>query len=56
MNFDNIFTALTTLFVLSTIEGWPNYVFVFVDGGSTDPVTDIYRGPIKNNYRYFYLS
>jgi len=31
INFDDILQSTVTLFVLSTFEGWPNYVFNFVD-------------------------
>ena len=31
-NFDNIFNALITLFVLSSFEGWPNIMFSVMDG------------------------
>lgn len=30
-NFDNIFNALTSLFVLSSFEGWPNIMFSAMD-------------------------
>lgn len=30
-NFDNIFTAMNTLFVISSLEGWPDYMFLAVD-------------------------
>ena len=36
MNFDHIFNGMRTLFVLSTLEGWPNYMFNFADA-SSDP-------------------
>lgn len=32
MNFDNIFSSMMTLFVLSTVEGWPDYMWQFIDG------------------------
>ena len=31
MNFDNIISGMITLFVLSTLEGWPDYMYYFVD-------------------------
>jgi hypothetical protein len=43
MNFDNIYNAMVTLFVLSTLEGWPDYMFQLIDGA---PETS---GPIFNN-------
>ena len=36
---------MVTLFVISTFEGWPNYMYWFIDG------TKI--GPIRNNDPYF---
>lgn len=33
MNMDNILNALVTLFVLSTLEGWPDYMYDFIDAG-----------------------
>lgn len=32
MNFDNILNAMISLFVLSTLEGWPDYMFSNIDG------------------------
>lgn len=37
---DNIFEAMLTLFVLSTLEGWPNYLFYFIDASNEGPVKD----------------
>ena len=37
MNFNNIFNAMLTLFILSTIEGWPNYMYEFIDGNIDKP-------------------
>jgi hypothetical protein len=31
-NFDNIFNAMITLFIVSTLEAWPDIMFYFVDG------------------------
>ncbi|EGR31607.1 hypothetical protein IMG5_106200 [Ichthyophthirius multifiliis] len=47
INFDNIGSGMLTLFVLSTIEGWPNYLFYFIDSDE--------NGPLKNNSFYFAL-
>lgn len=33
--------AMLSLFVLSTLEGWPNYLFHFIDASE--------EGPILNN-------
>jgi hypothetical protein len=38
---------MLTLFVLSTLEGWPNYLFYFVDADES--------GPIRDNSYYFVL-
>ncbi|KAL4477710.1 hypothetical protein ABPG74_002860 [Tetrahymena malaccensis] len=38
LNFDNVPAALLNLFVISTFEGWPAYVFNFLDGTSNGPV------------------
>lgn len=35
-NFDNIFNALTTLFVLSSFEGWPNIMFSAMDADTKE--------------------
>lgn len=43
-----------TLFVLSTLEGWPNYVFNFVDADKfSDDGENL--GPEKNGSRLFML-
>ena len=50
VNFDNILNAMISLFVLSTLEGWPDYMFQNIDGATPE------EGPIKdNNYFVFYL-
>ena len=51
MNFDNIINAIITLFVLSTVEGWPNYLFDFVD---SDNINDDGEnlGPEKDSNPY----
>jgi len=41
MNFNNIFNAMLSLFVLSTIEGWPTYIYNYIDAGE--------QGPYRNN-------
>ncbi|EAR94798.2 cation channel family protein (macronuclear) [Tetrahymena thermophila SB210] len=38
LNFDNVPAALLNLFVISTFEGWPAYVFNYLDGSSDGPV------------------
>ena len=54
INFDDIFQSIVTLFVLSTFEGWPNYVFNFVDA---DKIGDDGEnlGPEMNGNRFFML-
>ena len=41
MNFDHIGNAMLTLFILSTVEAWPNYMYYFVDADE--------KGPYRNN-------
>ncbi|CAD8053314.1 unnamed protein product [Paramecium primaurelia] len=45
MNFDNVFWAMLTLFIVSTQEGWPTQMYWFVDADES--------GPIKNNQMWF---
>lgn len=47
MNFEDIFQSLLSLFVLSTIEGWPDYLFNFIDAND--------GGPTYNNSQYMFL-
>ena len=44
MNFDNIANGMLSLFVLSTQEGWPNYILNFIDASD-----DENSAPILNN-------
>ena len=37
-NFDNIFHALITIFIISTQEGWPNIMFYAEDSNTSDIV------------------
>jgi hypothetical protein len=37
---------MVSLFVLSTLEGWPDYMYNLIDGGKED------TGPVLNNYTY----
>ena len=41
INFDNIINGMISLFVLSTLENWPTYMYQFIDADET--------GPMKNN-------
>jgi len=50
MNFDNILRGMISLFVLSTLEGWPDYLILWTDAGD-----DFDSGPILNNYPYIFL-
>ncbi|KAL4477034.1 hypothetical protein ABPG72_011731 [Tetrahymena utriculariae] len=45
INCDNIGTSMLFLFILSSFEGWPDYVWSFIDGSDD--------GPILNNSGYF---
>ncbi|CAD8085687.1 unnamed protein product [Paramecium sonneborni] len=45
MNFDNVFQAMLTLFIISTQEGWPTQMYWFVDADES--------GPIFNNQMWF---
>ena len=47
-NFDNIFNALITLFILSSLEGWPNIMYTAMNGDVEE------NGPsLKANYYIF---
>ena len=50
-NFDNIFNALTTLFVLSSFEGWPNIMFSAMDAN----VKEIGPTAFGNYYIFIYF-
>ena len=54
MNFDNIFNSLMTLFILSTRENWPNYIFDFVDSDKFSADGEN-LGPEKNSNRPFMI-
>ena len=43
VNFDNIYQSLVSLFILSTLEGWPDYIYYLIDGAPED------TGPIFEN-------
>lgn len=45
INCDNIGSSMLFLFILSSFEGWPNYVYNFIDADDS--------GPILNNSSYF---
>lgn len=46
INFNNIYESLVSLFVLSTLEGWPDYMYQLIDGGEP------HEGPIFDNHNY----
>lgn len=51
-NYDNIFQAMLTLFIVSTLEGWPDIMLVSVDSTVQN------EGPKIENataYAYFYI-
>lgn len=47
-NFDNIFNGMLTLFVLSTIVNWPDFLLYFIDAGTNGPIKD-------NNPEFFWF-
>lgn len=49
-NFDNIGESLVTLFVLSSLEGWPSLVVSAIDSGDTET-----SGPHFNNFPYMWI-
>ena len=52
VNFENIYQSLVSLFILSTLEGWPDYMYHIIDGGSEE------TGPIFENQpwvRYIFI-
>ncbi|CAD8210431.1 unnamed protein product [Paramecium octaurelia] len=40
INFDNVLQGMLTLFVLSTLEGWPDYMYYFIDADESGPIFD----------------
>ena len=38
---DNIYNAMISLFVVSTMEGWPDTMYFYIDGSED--------GPVRNN-------
>jgi len=40
MNFDHIGNGMISLFVTSTTEGWPIYMFEWIDGSEIGPKND----------------
>lgn len=48
-NFNNIYNAMVTLFVISSLEGWPSIMFLAIDSNEED------YGPEQNNYKIISL-
>jgi hypothetical protein len=40
INFDTYISSMISLFVLSTLEGWPDYILLLIDGGPDYPIQD----------------
>lgn len=38
MNFENVLEGMLTLFIYSTLEGWPRFSYTFIDASSNGPV------------------
>ena len=47
MNFDNVFNAMLSLFILSTQENWPTIMYTIVDANDSSV------GPVEGNMRIF---
>ncbi|KAL4505974.1 hypothetical protein ABPG72_013735 [Tetrahymena utriculariae] len=51
-NFDNILNSMRTLYIISSLEGWPDLLYQAIDSNTADV------GPVKDNYiqiSYFYM-
>ena len=48
INFENIFSSLLSLYVFSTRENWPYYIFTFIDAETDGPV-------LNNNFILFFI-
>ncbi|EGR28449.1 hypothetical protein IMG5_174880, partial [Ichthyophthirius multifiliis] len=48
-NFDNILYAMNTIFILSSLEGWPDIFFLCVDSDMKE------YGPSKDNYSIIFI-
>ena len=48
INFENIFSSLLSLYVFSTRENWPYYVFTFIDAETGGPV-------LNSNFLLFFV-
>mmetsp|Transcript_5998 Transcript_5998/g.5333 ORF Transcript_5998/g.5333 Transcript_5998/m.5333 type:complete len:135 (+) Transcript_5998:3-407(+) len=52
VNFDNVFSGMLSLFIISTQEGWPDIMYTIADADDAD------KGPSKNNsaaFAYIYF-
>ena len=39
-NFDNVYNGMLTLFIISTLEGWPNIMFNILDANFEEYVAE----------------
>jgi hypothetical protein len=52
-NFDNIMNAMNTLYIISSLEGWPNIMYPCLDSDYQE------YGPSKNNFApvaYYFIA
>jgi|APSaa5957512535_1039671.scaffolds.fasta_scaffold44957_4 hypothetical protein len=47
-SYDDVVLAMETLYVVSSLEGWPDIMIQTID------LTDIERGPLRENSTFFY--
>lgn len=40
INYDNFMNSMTSLFILSTLEGWPDYMYQAIDASDNGPIMD----------------
>ena len=43
LNFENLLNGLKVLFIVSTLDDWPDYVYWFIDADEINPMRDNYR-------------
>ncbi len=55
VNTDNVLQSFIFLFILTTTEGWPNYLLNFIDAGDLDGEGNG-TGPIYKNNMYIFLN
>jgi hypothetical protein len=51
-NYDNVLSAMITLFIVSTLEGWPDIMYVAVDGQGVEMGPKVNAAPIA---AYFFI-